>query len=190
MVGLAMLEWKWILRKGKLLIIPKGAAMHSRTPFLLVFFVVLFAAIGGCMRHVEMDPPPKWFLIDAASSSVSFHGQWRPTAQAGILMNWAANTVEVTCDHASMQCEEVLALLYAPGGPFPRRSLDLVRLTYRVSEWTDSIIRADSASPAGDFELRISLTDKVAERSFRETKGRGSENADPSIVRNWVFNGR
>ena len=164
--------------------------MYSRNPFLLVCCFVLFVAIGGCMRPVEIDPPPKWFLIDEASSLVSFHGQWRPTAQAGILMNWAANTVEVTCDHASMQCEEVLALLYAPGGAFPRHGLDLVRLTYRVSEWTDSIIRADRASPAGDFELRISLADKMAERSFRETRGRGSENADSSIVRNWVLNGR
>lgn len=164
--------------------------MNSRNPFILVFFFVLFAAIGGCMGHVEMDPSPKWFVVDDASSSVSFHGQWRPTAQAGVVMNWAANTVDVRCDQASARCEEALALLYAPGGPFPRHGLDVVRLTYNVSEWTNSLIRAESAGPAGDFELRISLANKVAERSFRETKGRGSETADPSIVRNWVLNGR
>ena len=105
-------------------------------------------------------------------------------------MDWAANTVEVTCDRRSARCKEVLALLYAPGKLSPRYGLALHTMTYTVSEWTDSIIRASSVAPAGDFELRISLADKVAERSFRETKGHGSENADPRIVRNWVFDGR
>ncbi len=164
--------------------------MYLRNPVHLVFVFVLIAVLGGCKGHVEIDPPAKWFLIHEAPPSVSFHGQWRPTAQAGVVMNWAANTVEVTCNYAAAQCEEVLALLYTPGGPFMRHGLVLVRFTYRVSEWTDSIIRADSASSVGDFELRISLVDKVAERSFRETTARGSESADPSIARNWVFNGK
>jgi hypothetical protein len=159
--------------------------MPSRIHFLVVFVFVLFGAIGGCISgHVEMEPPAKWFVIDDASLSVSFHGQWRATAQAGVVMTWAANTVEVKCERVSAQCEEALALLYT------RQDLDVVRLTYRVSEWTDSLIRAKSAGAVGDFELRISLADKVAERSFRETKARGSETADPSIVRNWVLNGR
>ena len=150
---------------------------------------VFLTAIGGCAGKVAVDPPPKWFHIDEASSLVSFHGQWRPTAQAGGLMNWAANAVSVRCDHGSARCEEVLALLYAPDERFPHHSLDLVTLTYTVSEWTDSIIRVSSVAPVGDFELRISMADKVAERSFRETKDRGAEGADPSIVRNWVLGG-
>lgn len=152
--------------------------------------VVILTAMGGCAGQVEVDPPLKWFHIDGASSLVSFHGQWRPTAKAGGLMNWAANAVSVRCDHGSARCEEVLALLYAPDERFPHHSLDVVLLTYIVSEWTDSIIRADSIAQAGDFALRISLADKVAERSFRETKGHGAENADPSIVRNWVLHGK
>ena len=168
--------------------------MRSHNTFLLVPFLVLLAAIGGCTGQVEIDSPIKWFHMNDASSEVSFHGLWRPTAKAGTSagrpMDWAANTVEVTCDRRSARCEEVLALLYAPGDLSPRYGLALHAMTYTVSEWTDSIIRASSVAPAGDFELRITPADKVAERSFRETKGHGSENADPSIVRNWVFDGR
>lgn len=150
---------------------------------------VVLAAVGGCAGQVQVDPPTMSFHIEEASSSVSFHGQWRPTVKAGSLMNWAANAVSVRCDRDSARCEEIIAVLYGPDERFPRHNLDLVTLTYTVSEWTDSIIRASSAAPVGDFELRISMADKVAERSFRETKGRGAEGADPCIVRNWVLDG-
>jgi len=102
-------------------------------------------------------------------------------------MNWAANTVSVMCGRDTAQCEEIIAVMYAADDKVPRPSLDIVRLTYSVLEWTDQVVRAHSPAPIGDFEMRISIADQTAERSFRETKGRGSTTADPMIVRNWVL---
>jgi hypothetical protein len=129
----------------------------------------------------------KWIYVDAASSDVSLHGTWRATGKAGALMDWAANTASVICERSTAQCEEVIAVIRPPDNFVPRPSLDIVRLTYSVLEWTDEVVRAHYAAPAGDFEIRIAIVDKSAERSFRETKSRGSTTSDPSIVRNWVL---
>ena len=46
---------------------------------------------------------------------------------------------------------------------------------------------AKQETPLADIDLRISVKDGAAEKTYRETKARGAANADPKVVHAWVL---
>jgi len=88
-----------------------------------------------------------------------------------------------------MTCTETIALLFGPDDKTPDGVSRLFLQTndYKVIEWSSTTIVARENAPVADIELRISLADRSAERSSRETKARGSETANPGISRHWVL---
>ena len=59
--------------------------------------------------------------------------------------------------------------------------------TYEIINWADDVIKAKRSAPVADIEIKISLKDNFAEKSFRETKARGSETANPDHYGKWVL---
>ena len=60
----------------------------------------------------------------------------------------------------------------------PKGFLRLASTDFKFIEWSSARIIARDEAHVADIELRISLSDRAAERSFRETKARASETAD------------
>ena len=58
---------------------------------------------------------------------------------------------------------------------------------FRVIEWTGTTIAARAEPRAADIDLRISLTNRTAERSSRETAARGAQGGNPQNVTQWVL---
>jgi len=56
---------------------------------------------------------------------------------------------------------------------------------FRVLEWPQNSIVARAQPRAADVDLRISLVDKTAERTSRETAARGAKGANPTGVHLW-----
>ncbi len=65
--------------------------------------------------------------------------------------------------------------------------LHVLLLDYNIIDWSGDTIRAKYEGPVADIELRISVKDKVGERSYRETKSRGSEKSDPNVFQSWIL---
>ena len=62
-----------------------------------------------------------------------------------------------------------------------------IKITYQITDSTNDIIIAKWDAPVADVELKISLKDRFAERSYRETKARGDETSNPEIYGKWVL---
>ncbi|OGX27548.1 MAG: hypothetical protein A2787_09405 [Omnitrophica WOR_2 bacterium RIFCSPHIGHO2_01_FULL_48_9] len=151
---------------------------------LLMFFILF---LNGC-GDGGIDFPKK--LIATEGNFVFIEGHWKKMGESsryGILPE--INAVSITCDRKIMICTENKALLFVPEkqNSLPKRFLYVSKDEYVVTEWTDQLIKAERKAPVADLELRISLIDKSAERSFRETKARGNETANPSVFGHWVL---
>ena len=128
--------------------------------------------------------------ITATDNYVFVHGRWKRTA-GNTTFNKPPriNTVAVTCHKKTMTCKEIIAELVTPQevSGFEKPQLYIDENTYRVIDWTDDTIHATYGAPVGDFDLRISIRDKMAERHWRETKARGVKTSDTKNFENWVL---
>jgi hypothetical protein len=86
-----------------------------------------------------------------------------------------------------MACEENIAVLATPQDTPPGNTLYVLSTQYKIISWSNDIINARYEAPVAEFELKISVRDEFAERTFRETKARGSETANPNIYAHWVL---
>jgi hypothetical protein len=68
-----------------------------------------------------------------------------------------------------------------------RPYLFLAKERFRVVEWTGTTIIARAEPRAADIDLRISLSERSAERTSRETSSRGAQDANPQNVTQWVL---
>ncbi len=127
--------------------------------------------------------------IKLINNYVFVQGRWKKTTQTkyGILAQ--INSAYITCDKISMTCIEKTAVLSTPeDNPIlTGKLLYIVDINYRIINWSNDIINAKYEALMADFEIRISLRDKFAERSCRETKARGSETADPNVYEHWIL---
>jgi hypothetical protein len=91
------------------------------------------------------------------------------------------NSVRIECDRAARICNEYVAKFIQksddPIGAVERPSLLLMKEQFRVIEWTDTTISGRAEPRAADIDLRISLADRTAERTSRETASRGAQRA-------------
>ncbi len=131
--------------------------------------------------------PEKHFVVLPGYAKVD--GHWRQTRWAGSFNPAIINAVRIECKQREAVCIEVGAQLLT--------SLDKIKgssqifldgpLDYEILSWKDGIIVARTEGPVADFDLRISIQDKIATKSFRETKARGSDSADPNIWHEFVL---
>ena len=144
----------------------------------------------SCSRIDSIRSPQKTFRIDKVDGTYAYlTGRWRATFQPELVMMIPkVNTVSIECNNREMACTEILAILFTSAeDKIVGNVLTTMKNNYQIVEWSDSLIRAEIKAPVADIELRIALVDKSAERSFRETKARGSDTADPTISRHWVL---
>jgi hypothetical protein len=150
-------------------------------------FIFLFGLIWACSEADKISSPPRDIrLID---NYVFVQGRWKKTTKTNYHKLSRINSTYITCDKKSMTCKESTAVLITPEDEpeLKLRTLYVVDHTYRIIDWSDDIINAKSEGLVADFAIRISLKDKFAERSFRETKARGSETADPNVYEHWIL---
>ena len=118
-------------------------------------------------------------------------GRWRRISTRPSINAPTINTVRVECDRARRVCEELMANVLQPFddplGKVNDRYLFVGETIFKVLEWSSTLIMARAEQPAVDIDLRISLADKSAERTLRETGARGAQGADPSRVDQWVL---
>ena len=159
----------------------------SRIPSKVMFLTLLAslsALLPACSKDEIRSPGKRVQLYDYL---VIVEGRWKQTASSGSKTLARINSAYVICNKLSMTCEENTAVLETPQEDPPTNLLYIINITYKISEWSEDIIKARHEAPVADFDLRISVRDKFAERSFRETKARGSETANPNVFGHWVL---
>jgi hypothetical protein len=146
--------------------------------------------VASCSDFDGIRSPSKRIDVDEKSGShVRFEGRWKATSQSGFAVIPKINTTSGSCAKETMSCTETIALLFSTADKTPDgvNRLFLQNNYYRVIEWSSKTIHAKEEAPVADIELRISLVDRSAERTSRETKARGSETANPNISRQWIL---
>lgn len=156
------------------------------------FLIMPLLLLSGCSNIEDIRSPSKAFQI-VDDANVYLEGRWKQvgsTAAGRIIPKH--NAVSILCDKKSGTCTENQALLVtrqdnAIISPSSCSLLYPEQFTYAITEWSESVIKAERKPRAADVEIRISLTDKSAEKSFRETTARGSDTANPNIVADWIL---
>jgi len=154
---------------------------------IAIIFNFLLGLMCASSEADEISSPPK--DIRSFGNYVSIQGRWKKTTKTNYHKLSRINSTYITCDKKSMTCKENTAVLVTPEDEpdFKLRSLYIVDVTYRIINWSSDIINAKYEGLVADFEIRISIKDNYAERSFRETKARGSETADPNVYERWIL---
>jgi hypothetical protein len=158
-----------------------------KTIVIAFVFIFLFSLTCPCSEADEISSPTK--DIRSFGNYVSIQGRWKKTTKGNHHKLSRINSTYITCDKQSMTCLEKTAVLATPED-YPilkEKFLYILDINYRIINWSDDIIDAKNEALVADFEIRISLRDKFAERSFRETKARGSETANPNVYEHWVL---
>ena len=133
----------------------------------------------------------KNFFLSGDGGYVVLQGTWRRTSQRPTVEVPYVNSVRIECDRTARICNEYVAKFTQktddPLGAVERPYLFLMKEQFRVIEWTETVIDARAEPRAATIDLRISLTDRTAERSSRETASRGAQGANPQNVTQWVL---
>lgn len=130
------------------------------------------------------SPDKRLQLVD---NYAFIEGRWKRAEGTSKLIRMVRiNTVSITCDKMNMTCRETIAqLVTTKDEPWVGNPLLFIdQILYRIFDWSDQTIYAKYSAPVADFELKISIKDKFAERRRRETKARGAETSDPNIFEN------
>jgi hypothetical protein len=150
--------------------------------------VLLLAVSAG---GAEITTDQKQFFVSSDARYVVLQGSWRRISQRATVEVPHVNSVRIECDRTARVCNEYVAKFIQktddPTGAVERSYLYLMKEQFRVIEWTETTIAARAESRAADIDLRISLADRSAERSSRETASRGAQGANPQNVTQWVL---
>lgn len=120
---------------------------------------------------------------------VYIEGRWKQTTPKGTTIIPKINTAKIICNKMNMTCNETVAKLTTPKDSdlFENKLLFIQEFTYEILSFRDGIIVAKREAPVADVIMKISINDKLAEKSFRETKTRGSETANPDVYYHWIL---
>lgn len=153
--------------------------------FITLIFIA--ALLMGCSDLNSIETPPK--RINKKENVVFAEGRWKamPGTKASIIAK--INFTTITCYHNNMTCKEIESLVFTPKEQslLKKNILYNQEFTYPIIDWANDIIKAKRKTPVADFEITISLKDNFAEKSFRETKARGNETANPDIYGKWIL---
>ncbi len=155
----------------------------------LAAVLILLLSIPVCGEQIKTDQ--KNFLVSGDGRYVVLQGTWRRTSQQPTVEVPYLNSVRIECDRGARMCNEYIAKFIQkrddPLGAVERPYLFLMKEQFRVIEWTGTAITARAEPRAADIDLRISLTDRTAERVSRETAARGAQGANPQNVTQWAL---
>lgn len=139
----------------------------------------------------QVTTDQKDFLVSGDGRYVVLQGTWRRTSQRPTVEVPYVNSVRIECDRTAKICNEYVAKFIQktddPLGAVERPYLFLMKEQFRVIEWTGTTIATRAEPRAADIDLHISLTNRTAERSSRETVARGAQGANPQNVTRWVL---
>ena len=150
---------------------------------------ILFVAflLFGCSDLYNIDSPSK--DIKKVDEFVFAEGRWKALSGTTARIISKINFTSITCDRNSKTCKEIISYVYAPKESriYKNSTLYSDKFTYQIIDWNNDVIKAKWDAPVADIEMTISLKDNFAEKSYRETKARGSESANPDIYGKWVL---
>ena len=153
----------------------------------IIPLIFITALLMGCSNPNSIETPRKNIKKDR--NFVFAEGRWKamPGTKPGIISK--INFTSITCDCNNMTCKEIESLLFTPEEqPILKNNLLYNQeFTYQIINWSDDTIKAKRETPVADIEITISLKDNFAEKSFRETKARGSDTANPDVYGKWVL---
>ncbi len=149
----------------------------------------LLLAVPASSEQITTDR--KQFIVSGDGRYVILQGTWHRISHRATVEVPHVNSVRIECDRAARICDEYVAKFIQksddPIGAVERPILFLVKEQFRVIEWTDTTISARAEPRAADIDLRISLADRTAERTSRETASRGAQGANRLNVTHWVL---
>ncbi len=149
--------------------------------------VLVVILLSGCADYHAVRSTGQEIMN--VGNAVLAEGRWKalPGTTARIISR--INFTSITCDRNKGSCYEVISLVRNPKEDTMYKSHMLFSNTfsYRITDWANDIIKAKYEAPVGDAEITISLKDSFAEKSWRETKLRGSEDSDPNIYGKWML---
>ncbi|MGE4545398.1 MAG: hypothetical protein AB7D06_14950 [Pedobacter sp.] len=154
---------------------------------------ILFFLPASVMGEIKITPDQVDSYVKNISESGDFvfaYGRWkRVSGNRSLNKPPQINSVFIACDRQKNICEETIAELVTAQDEamFDNPKLLIDKTTYRINDWRNGTIRATHGAHVADFELRISISDEIAERHWRETKSRGSATSDPRVFANWVL---
>ena len=150
-----------------------------------ILFIV--SLVFGCSDLNNINSPSK--DIKKVDEFVITEGRWKALSGTTARIISKINFTSITCDRSSKACKEIISYVYAPkeGRIYKNPTLYSDKFTYQIIDWNNDVIKAKWDAPVADIEITISLKDNFAEKSYRETKARGSESANPDIYGKWVL---
>jgi hypothetical protein len=153
----------------------------------IISIIFIASLLFGCSDLNNIESPRK--SIKKVDEFVFAEGRWKalPETKARIISR--INFTSITCDRNNKTCKEIISLVYVPKEHrlYENYILYSQNFTYQITDWTNDIIKAKWDAPVADVEITISLKDNFAEKSYRETKARGSESSNPDIYGKWVL---
>lgn len=156
--------------------------------WITVAWIVALATLG---RAEEIRTNPKLFQVAQSREIIIIEGTWRNVTGGPSVQIPQANSVRVECHRNLKTCIEHIAKLIRPSddssGSIKQPTLFVMKEEFRVLEWSQNSIVARAQPRAADVDLRISLVDKTAERTSRETAARGAKGANLTSVHLWML---
>lgn len=154
----------------------------------IISIIFILSLLFGCSDLNDIRSPRK--NIQKVDDYVFVEGRWKAlsvTTVVGKISN--VNFTSITCDLKNRTCTEIISLVQNPkeNRLYEKPMLYSLKFTYQITDWTNDIIKAKWDAPVADVEIQISLKDNLAEKSYRETKARGSETSNPDIYGKWVL---
>jgi hypothetical protein len=150
-----------------------------------VFFVVV------SVRGAEITTDQKQVIVSSDRKHVMVQGTWHRLSERPTVEVPRVNSVRIECDRTARVCNEYIAKFIQetddPIGVMKRPYLFLMKEQFRVIEWTDTTITARAEPRAADVDLRVSLVDRSAERTSRETGSRGAKGANSWNITQWIL---
>lgn len=170
----------------------KTKMIKSVTIPLFTFVIVIVWSVAGWGEPLLTPEQVQSHFksITTINDYVFVKGRWNRTAgNTTFHKPPRINTVYLTCDKKTMSCKETIAELLTPQeiSGFEKPQLYIDENSYRILEWSNDIIRAVYLAPVANFELRISIKKKTAERYWQETKTRGVISSNANNFENWIL---
>ena len=162
----------------------------------LVFALALLASglHASCTRGLDdVGRNPRLFVHSETDVGewVGLEGHWSSATGRYSVELPRVNSVDIDCWHRRMICVEHLSKLVQPAddrrGFLKRPMLFAEGNEYKIVEWSQSSLVARFEPRAADIEIRVSFSEKVAERTFRETTARGAAGAATGEALHWML---
>ena len=157
-------------------------------PKKIILILIIVSLFSSWSDLNDIRSPRK--SIKKVAEFVLVEGRWKTISATTVVERISnINFTSITCDLKNKTCNENLSLLQNPkeNELYKKPMLYSLKFTYQITDWTNDIIKAKWDAPVADVEIIISLKDNIAEKSYRETKARGSETSNPNIYGKWVL---